>query len=268
MKQQQGEHVRWFRWHWQNLDDENKYRRPRGWRQGRAWVYFGGACLSVEWGLSWRRQLMLTLGISDHYDRLGPGLGLRLPWGFLFVGFTARWLSGRLHRESETGFSLDLGSSKTLHLYFRADRMGDSRRGSKCLFLDDLILGRVKFTERDLETFPVRIPLPEGVYDGVATVKENTWKRPRWFAYTRISTWVEMGLGLPFPGKGENSWDCGEDALCGYGSDSTQYWDIVADGVRACLQNRCRYSRRDWRPAAAVPVSSPGAGPPDREQES
>lgn len=83
----------------------------------------------------------------------------------------------------------------------------------------DLVLGRACYSVEDLACVPVQISMPEGVYHGVATVRRQTWKRPRWFADTRLSTNIDVPKGIPFAGKGENSWDCGDDGLFGCGAE-------------------------------------------------
>lgn len=108
--------------------------------------------------------------------------------------------------------------------------------------LKDLALGRARYdTETLKEGIPILIPLPEGCYNATAKIVKSTWKRPRWFTYTRISTNVEIPKGLPFAGKGENSWDCGDDGLFGYGVDGTSLEHAIAHGVESVLKSRRKY---------------------------
>lgn len=100
-------------------------------------------------------------------------------------------------------------------------RWGEWRKGDPwwvrgiSLNIPDLVLGRTGHSSEELAKVPVQIPMPEGAYYGVATVERHTWKRPRWFAHSRLSTRVDVPKGIPFAGKGENSWDCGDDGLFG-----------------------------------------------------
>jgi hypothetical protein len=51
------------------------------------------------------------------------------------------------------------------------------------------------------------------------------WTFPRWFVAKQsdsITISIE-GKGIPIPGKGENSWDCGDDAIRGVTSSTD--WD-------------------------------------------
>lgn len=103
------------------------------------------------------------------------------------------------------------------------------------------VLGRERCdTQIVKENIPVVIPMPEGVYRGTAKVERRTWKRPRWFARTQESVWLEIpGGGIPHAGKGENSWDCGDDGLCGIGGDTLE--DAIANAVKSVLRDRRRY---------------------------
>lgn len=88
----------------------------------------------------------------------------------------------------------------------------------------------------------IRIPLPEGEYEAEAVFEHRVWLRPRWpFHRYRTYTDVRVKEGLPFEGKGENSWDCGEDATMGYSVQGHDLEKAVAEGVRITLRNRERY---------------------------
>lgn len=106
----------------------------------------------------------------------------------------------------------------------------------------DLALGR---RSHHLETLmsgiPVVIPMPEGNYHGTAKIEKHTWKRPRWFAVSRVSTTIDCPKGIPFSGKGENSWDCGDDGLFGWGAEGASTEHAIAHGVESVLVSRRRY---------------------------
>lgn len=108
------------------------------------------------------------------------------------------------------------------------------------LDLRRLLLGRERCdTSIVREGIPVVVPMPEGNYNGVVKIERRTWKRPRWFARTRESAWLEIPKGIPHAGKGENSWDCGDDGLFGIGGDSIE--DAIANAVRSVMRDRKRY---------------------------
>lgn len=104
------------------------------------------------------------------------------------------------------------------------------------------LLGKQRHTLEVLkEGIPLAIPMPEGVYHAVATIERRTWKRRCWFARQRTYVDVKVPKGIPFAGKGENSWDCGDDGLFGYGVEGTSLEKAIAHGVEVVLTNRRRY---------------------------
>jgi DNA (cytosine-5)-methyltransferase 1 len=91
----------------------------------------------------------------------------------------------------------------------------------------------------DLALVPCEVPMPEGKYPAVAKVERCTWKRPRWFGRTEIRAWLDIPKGIPHAGKGENSWDCGDDGLFGIGGASID--DAIENARRSVLRSRERY---------------------------
>ena len=84
---------------------------------------------------------------------------------------------------------------------------------SKSWFVDDVVLGAAVYKEEVNETRQTTIPMPEGSYPAVVKMTKATWTRPRSRPVTMERATVEMLVPIPIPGKGENSWDCEDDAL-------------------------------------------------------
>lgn len=104
----------------------------------------------------------------------------------------------------------------------------------------DFVLGDAKHSSRVLEDWrPIVVPMPEASYAGQARIEEAQWKRPRlpWVSKRNVSCEIKMFEPVPHPGKGENSWDCGEDACWGghFGSSRT-----IAEGVGAMVASSMR----------------------------
>lgn len=97
------------------------------------------------------------------------------------------------------------------------------------------------------------IPMPEGQYHARVKLERDTWKRTRWpwwpFVFHRVSYQFNIPDGIPFSGKGENSWDCGEDGLYGTGVQADNEGEAV--GKIAALAMSMRY-KRDGREATIV----------------
>ncbi len=107
----------------------------------------------------------------------------------------------------------------------------------------DFLFGRMKCETEILGTFEVVIPMPEGSYPATVKLEERTWKRPRlpWKDTVRKSADVRMKEGIPHEGKGENSWDCGKDALFGINTKAETIEEAIAETVKAVLKSRRRY---------------------------
>jgi len=76
------------------------------------------------------------------------------------------------------------------------------------------------------------IIMPEGAYPCTYKVKTYFHERPRWFIRTHTIIDVNIPLGIPIEGKGENSWDCGMDATYGMSMPFSKY-----DGICQSMDN-------------------------------
>jgi hypothetical protein len=119
----------------------------------------------------------------------------------------------------------------------------------------DFLLGRHKYSSEELSTENVEVPMPEKTYAGTVTLTRDTWKRPRWpFSRSIYRANIEVEGGVPHPGKGENSWDCGEDATYGMTCPARTAEQAVGKLVESVLSSRRRYGGRKWRPQEPVAV--------------
>lgn len=117
---------------------------------------------------------------------------------------------------------------------------------------------RYEKDEEATRTHEVLVELPEGSYPAVVTTERVRWQRPRWFvAPWMFRSTVEVPGGVPIPGKGENAWDCDDDAI--YSSTGSadlvqvqpeQAAERLADSVR---QRRQRYASDRWVPREGWP---------------
>ena len=143
--------------------------------------------------------------------------------------------------------------------------------------LRDRLLGPTKYESRDIlhevePRQPVRnlqvpggtmvlgipavVAMPEGNYPAVVRFTEDTWKRPRlpWNSRLIRRAEVTMLVPIPFPGKGENSWDIDDDALYSQSAPGVSVADATAKVAASAMRSRERYARRDWKPSRGWPV--------------
>jgi len=208
----------WFkvdggRFHRYSSDDGSK----KGWLQ------------SVEF--SWWNPGEYGPYLGFYYEPLGT---YNQDDGKIYIGFILGrvWIGfkPRAQEPSRTGF--EIGRNFFYFWWkYKENYYGDPTQGKQiCCFwwdkLKDIVMGSTLYTK--YERWPENgfIEMPEGKYPAKFTFTTSCWTRPRSpFHKVRKSTNVEIEIGIPFSGKGENSWDCGEDALLATGH---QGWDIEA----------------------------------------
>lgn len=254
---------------WQNLNDDlptcdaaGQRRRPgSGLRHGRAWLRSSSAGPD---GLlaSWEWSFGHDLGCSIAFKVGGEGGG----WAWTIA---VRWLF-YLHLRLAflpTPKALRYGPSREISLcehdgsiwwtVWRDWKDGWSRdvprwRDGNFSFVD-FLLGKVRHETVLLEERDVLIPMPEGSYPARCKMVERVWHRSRWPSKRWRCGEVELPRErpIPIPGKGENSYDCGEDALYSQSAAARTPAEAVANVVRSALEARDRYGGRGWKPEVA-----------------
>ena len=221
-----------MRFHWQNLNDTPMGRKGSPWKHMRFW--FGK--LGVEW-LFWSKSFHLGFSVGgDHTWAIG----------FCPVIFSlwVRWDRTRSLSEEHDCNIYWLHYSLWIHLW--CDPMGSNSKDpwwkrSIVFHFDDIVFGKAQYSTQALKIVETFIPMPEGSYPATVTMELATWKRPRWFTKTLLCGNVEIPEGIPVEGKGENAWDCGEDAVYGYSVLAPSVEDAIAAVVRSVLHDRQRY---------------------------
>lgn len=122
-------------------------------------------------------------------------------------------------------------------------------------FLDALFGEMKTISEKVIDKQAVLVSMPEKNYRGTATVKQSVYQRERWalrggprklFGVHKHFN-LDMEDPIPHPGKGENSWDCDEDALHSI-SGSGGVTEAIAAATKSVLRSRQRYGGPNWMP--------------------
>ena len=261
-------------WQWQNLDEEKGIKVGSGFFHGRAWFHLfscKGPKLRVEWTFLHRsRHCSVTFTSFGSKEDIGVSLcipclfGIYLHTSFLprkwdrFIGFGQE----RAIYGYDTGVSIFGGA---IRFKWWRDDVGQDWN-SKDTFWNrkefdfnpaNFFLGHDKHSSRDIKRVPVVVSMPERNYEGTVRIFESTWKRPRWpFARRMIRTELEMKEGIPHPGKGENSWDCGEDCTYGMTAPCKTEYEAIAQMVESVMRDRRRYGGSvNWEPSNKVYVN-------------
>lgn len=248
-------------WHAQNLNERfvngQRLLGPM-WQHGRAWFRAFGFTVHPSWFLSLRRHHIGLRVEVGREDDLAFHIGLPCVSLWLSVECQAlRRLCSRIgHREISVRVH---GGSLWWVL-----GIDDSERRYPRSFLDKVkagsfdpirfLFGRDSYERTTLSVAEAIVPLPEANYPCTIVFDRATWARPRWpwWPLTRRRYGSTLTLDrehpIPVPGKGENSWDCDEDAFYSLSSGETTVAGAVANAVKRSLETRRRYGGRNWQP--------------------
>jgi hypothetical protein len=255
-----------------------------------------GIAINWCWTILWDASCAIAFSFVRQ-EGTGISLRIALPWLFDFyltlLGGPFAWLAKKVlpklakdQRRSYPKQELpirDYGDRELFNLYwydwafwwnFWRDPMGGwSSRDPKwhhgSFHIVDFIFGRTKYAERALEgPLQVKIPMPERAYDATLEIQERTWRRKRWPGVWR--RWLAADFDskqdpIPSPGKGENSWDCGEDATYGLSTPcpTGRVEDAIGAYVATVMNNRRRHGSLNWaptedhRPKPGAPAAPP-----------
>lgn len=241
----------------QNLCDLSGGRKGPMWRAGRAWLWLrddergNNPKIGVEWRLG-RWAFGASLGINERYGDDDLTLALNLPGISLYLS-PDRVLPSWVPRPNEphsTGFYVREGGLWWNVWQNDFEYRSDTPRWRHGHFDPvDWLLGRSEFSRRLLHSTETVVPMPERSYPATVKMEEHTWTRPRWpWSRRLLRADISVEGGIPVPGKGENSYDCGQDAVYALTTRASTVPEAVAKLVRSCLERRARYGGPDWRP--------------------
>lgn len=254
--------------HWQNLNED--HHRVRGAPyHGRCWLSVRGNTdghskeklfgLGLEWNL-WRPNnlLKMQLDVHPHQDSdVTLSLGVWPVTLYLSLEgmpqvFYKKWQEVYRYSGREIGFYVSRDEdavmpSVVLHwdIWTNDNEWSPKTPRWRTSHVDlfDALLGPVRSYETViLRKKSVKIPMPEGSYDGTLEMHERRFTRRRWpFTEVLKTARLEVEDGIPHEGKGENSWDCGEDALFGLSCTAKNEADAIGKVIALVLENRRRY---------------------------
>lgn len=212
-----------MRYHHQNLTDG---RLPL-WRHGRAWL----GHLHWTWSVFYHPRFSVAVG-SRHLTLSLLAFSLWVVWKD----------DGEFERRE---FSIEAHDG-CVWVETPWVRQGEWRRADPwwrktiVLHVVDWLIGRQQYRSTERPLPDVFVPLPEGCYRAQAkAVRREWWRRFGWFRMVREDVDLRVEGGIPFSGKGENSWACFDDGLWGWGGSSVE--DAIANGVRSVLRSRERH---------------------------
>lgn len=223
-----------------------------------------------------RAEVEVALGGEDNMLQLRVSVpfvghvaaGLRVPrrWTKAWIYERRVWsIQGPdgISSWAEVRFAYDDALDNMGDYYRRARERGATLRWSRAATwagwswrlrprLKDRLLGRTVYTGERGSPVGIVVPMPEGEYRGTATRVAETWRRPRSLRVRREVAWdIDVPAGIPVPGKGENSWDCDDDAIYSiHMRGERTRSDAIAEFQSNVLRTRARYASPAWVPRA------------------
>lgn len=218
--------------------------------------------VSVEYQLLRKGPSFALSFTAEPFDwRIHLGLG-RL--GQVFIGlsrwFFVRWFAKHvLPKNEKHGFP----EERTIGIHAH-DRLiaweiwrepGVSRRGDRRNVVwswDRWLFGDPSIDKTLRESGTTVVPMPEGPYHATYEIHNVTKSWPR-FRRPKVNTSGRISVegGIYVPGKGENSWDCGDDAIYSVGSRDATEEALVASFVSSVYRSRLRYGGTIAKPERA-----------------
>lgn len=241
------------------------------WKHGRAWLHRdvfatirkhpsppGDLALlaRIEWGFGDKALGFPRAGVS--FDRDDSEVTLSLSIQLASVWFTVPlpealrdWLPFSLGREDYeyAGGHRDISiqmSDGTFRWSFWDDTH-ESRRSDPWWMHGHVDLAELAFGARvvevtELEARDVLVPMPERAYRGKAVRELITMRRARLPFWSRqrmrVDIDMEDGEHIWIPGKGENSYDCGDDATSAMSTTAASIEEAIGKLVQKVLRDR------------------------------
>ena len=120
--------------------------------------------------------------------------------------------------------------------------LGKKYKNSWYFDIKKFFLGDFQTKKEIISTGTLTVTMPENEYKGKYIIEEYTRIR-RWYApkhkFTRID--VDLGEGIPHPGKGTTSYNCVNTAMQGYSCVFTNFFDVKKQIKDEVLSMRKRY---------------------------
>ena len=267
-----------WHWHWQNLGKKDGKRGLNG----RAWLhlYWGNpdvrgqgrklTCLGIQWVLlRGQHSVGVSLDVGGGDSDRDIDFALRIPYFGVYLSaedmWPRRWQFYNPGQKYPSSRELCVKwHDQALWIALLRDPDEGYGRGGPPFWKDarshqrhivihplDVLLGRTRYAAETLAEEAAEVELPEGRYPVRVTIQRQTWTRPRWpwARKVRISATVKSEKGLPIPGKGENSWDIGDDAYYSIGTPAATAMDAIQYAAERVSETRQRYGGQDWAPS-------------------
>lgn len=244
---------------------------------GRAWLHTGDRGRYLTLKMSWNlRSTFCHLSLSADSGERDISLSAALPPVAIWFGaeglpeelFRLLGIDWETCRKKPDGYALTERDIRIAihdwHLWWSLWmphglwKSTDPRWRSGNLAIADLLFGKSVSVSEKISEEHALIPMPERAYPAKITIQRVTVSRARWpFRFgpedLRHREMLTFNADLeanpiPVPGKGENSWDCGEDAIFSQ-SGRGGITEAIASVVESATRTRRRHGGKNWVPS-------------------
>lgn len=255
-------------WSWQDLRGDwyatGESKKPTGFcTHGRAWLHWPTNSVGIEWGLfDWACGFSITFD-SCHDEAIQ--LHLAIPFLFsVWLSLTrcdwvkylpgVKW-SGK-YGSGEREINLRVHSWAFWWNLWTYPGESYDRWNEGCFHIDDFFLGRNEHSESPREHYDTFLEMPEGAYPVTVELYTSTWTRKRcpWIRRSVRRAKIEIEGGVPVPGKGENSYDCDDDAIFSSTAPAASVDEALRALKESVLHDRCRHGGDGWEPSEGWPA--------------
>lgn len=245
--------MRFMDGHWQNLNEDRRGRvKGSILRHGRMWIKLFGLNWHWEWTLLGKPSC--GIGITFFSNDTEISWMLQVPFLFSFYGgvngvIPKKWQPTAWDSGRDT--SIRIFDWKIWIHFWQNDMCWSSKDDwwhSVTIDPVRILLGRDKHSKELLDEADVQFALPERIYKVNIKLFESQWKRPRWFVRKLLTAEITPEPPIPVPGKGENSWDCGQDATHALYCPASNFSEAMAELYKTVLRSRERHGGLNWKP--------------------
>lgn len=256
--------------HWQNLNEDEE-GNPTGsiLKHGRAWFHLPVTDKNVdrpyrrEIQFSWQFKLERLMQLSVKLFSGDGHQDIVFCFAFFFFSFYVSFENflpekfgyPRHSFEHATGFFLWDDDFRVEFHYGGSDCYECQGYKGWCRhwIISEAIFGEPVRTKREVERGSGLVYLQEGNatvgYPVDVILSDNQWKYPRW-PWPKVIRRAEVQSkeGIPIPGKGENSWDCGEDRNYSLNTPAKTIAEAVEAMGEYVQKRREQYGGKNWIP--------------------
>lgn len=193
---------------------------------------------------------MCQIGIDFGQENITFSIGFFIQF---YISLSLSKLNSLIYKHKIDGRALSFNfwfeNAGTISVNLMSDTTGWKKGGwSWYLNIADKLKGKFTVSKKIIEEKDILVPMPEKSYKAHAVLADWTWHYKRWFPKTIRRCEIKIPEGLPHAGKGENSWDCEDDATFGLTTGKVRsIAEAVGDLVGMTLETRVKNGGwNDW----------------------